>query len=78
MFKKIINHKGFWRSVFSIGTAFALLFIVFKWILEGFSFQFITERDPKVFLFSIIIGGFAYGFFVTYGKFWKKLKERER
>ena len=73
MFKRVINHEGFWKGVVSVGVAFAVLFIVFKWILEGFSFAFITEKDPWLFLGAVLLGGFAYGFFVTYGKFWKKL-----
>lgn len=76
MFKKVINHPNFWRSVFSIGLAFSILFILFKWVLEGFSFEFISE--PFTFFLGVIAGGFAYGFFVTYGKFWRKLKEKKQ
>ena len=78
MFKKVISHPKFWRSVFSLGLAFAVLFLLFKWILEGFSFSFISDKDPFIFFLTLIGGGFAYGFFVTYGKFWKKLKEKEQ
>lgn len=77
MFKKIVNHKNFWRSVVTLVIAFAVLFCLFKWAIEGFSFDFIS-RDPVVFLLSISLGGFVYGFFVTYGKFWKKLKENQK
>ncbi len=75
MFKKVINHPHFWRSVISIGLAFSILFILFKWALEGFKFDFIQE--PFTFFIAVFAGGFVYGFFVTYGKFWKKLKEKE-
>ena len=74
MFKKIINYKSFWKSVFFLALAFAVVFCIFKWIIEGFSFDFVS-RDPLTFFLSIVVGGFIYGFFVTYGKFWKKLKE---
>jgi drug/metabolite transporter (DMT)-like permease len=77
MFKKIINHKNFWRSVVTLAFAFALLFCIFKWVIEGFSFEFIS-REPLVFILSIVVGGFIYGFFVTYGKFWKKFKENQK
>ncbi|MEZ4874098.1 MAG: hypothetical protein R2793_01245 [Flavobacteriaceae bacterium] len=75
MFKKIINHEGFWKSVVSIGIAFVVLFCVFKWILDSFSFAFITN-NPLRFTVAIVLAGFVYGFLVTYGKFWKKLKEK--
>jgi len=76
--KKVITHPGFWRSVISIGAAFVVLYFLFRWILDGFSFQFLEERNIWVYLFAIGGGGFVYGFFVTYGKFWRKIKEKER
>lgn len=77
MFKKIINHPGFWRSVLSIGMAFIVLYFVFRWILDGFSFEFIKAMDLWIYVLVVAGAGFIYGFFVTYGKFWKKLKEKE-
>ncbi|MCB0456586.1 MAG: hypothetical protein R2776_06570 [Flavobacteriaceae bacterium] len=77
MFKKIIGHEGFWKSVGSLAIAFAFLFTLFKWMLSRFSFSFISE-SPITYLLAVILGGFLYGFFVTYGKFWKKLKEKQR
>lgn len=76
MFKKVINHPQFWRSVISIGLAFSVLFILFKWVLEGFKFDFVA--DPTTFFMGVFAGGFVYGFFVTYGKFWRKLKEKDK
>ncbi|MFT5982554.1 MAG: hypothetical protein ACI9RM_000986, partial [Ulvibacter sp.] len=40
MFKKVINHDGFWRSVVSLAIAFALLFILVKWAISGFESAF--------------------------------------
>lgn len=74
MFKKIINYKNFWRFVVILVIVFVLLFCIFKWVIEGFSFEFIF-CDFIVFIFFIVVVGFIYGFFVIYGKFWKKLKE---
>ena len=45
MFKKVINTKGFWKSVFSLGLAFALLFTLAKWAIEGFKMSFFTEKN---------------------------------
>ncbi len=77
MFKQIVSHKGFWKSVLSLGLAFILLFILIKWAIEGFDMAFFTEQDPLLFLSGITAAGFVYGFFVTYGRFRKKLKNKE-
>ncbi len=77
MFKKVINTKGFWRSVFSLAMAFAILFALVKWAIEGFEIAFFTERNPLFFLLGLLLAGFVYGFFVTFGKFRAKLKEND-
>lgn len=77
MFKKIINTKGFWKSVFSLAIAFSFLFALVKWAIEGFEIAFFTERDPLVFFITLFAAGFVYGFFVTFGKFRGKLKEKD-
>lgn len=78
MFKRVINTKGFWKSVFSLAVAFALLFSLIKWAIEGFEVTYFTERDPVMFLLTLLLAGFVYGFFVTFGKFRAKLKENDR
>lgn len=75
MFKRVINTKGFWKSVISLAVAFALLFAIIKWAIEGFDLDYFVERDPTIFILTLLGAGFIYGFFVTYGKFNKKLKE---
>ena len=76
MFKKIINHKGFWKSVLSLTIAFALVFILIKWAIDGFKMSFFTESDPVRFIVGVLLAGFVYGFFVTFGKFRAKLKKK--
>ena len=78
MFQKIIKHPRFWRSVVLLGFSFVFLFLIVKWILEGFSFSFITQERPVKFLLVTLLAGFAYGFFVTYGKFWRQFKEKNK
>lgn len=79
MFKKeIINHPKFWRSALSVGAAFVILFLVLKWVLDGFSFEFLQNGNPLRFILITITAGFVYGFLVTYGKFWKKFKENQK
>jgi len=75
MFKEVINYKGFWKSVFSLATAFALVFIFVKWAIDGFSKSFFSEIDLIRFFAGVILAGFIYGFFVTFGKFRNKLKK---
>ncbi len=75
MFKRVINTKGFWKSVISLAIAFAIIFTIIKWAIEGFELAFFTERNPVVFFLTLLVAGFVYGFFVTFGKFRTKLKE---
>ncbi|MAP79885.1 MAG: hypothetical protein CL526_02235 [Aequorivita sp.] len=77
MFKKVINTPGFWKSVFALTIASAVLFTIIKWALDGFDFAFLTDGDPLLFLVLVLIGSFCYGFLVTFGKFRSKLKENE-
>ncbi len=78
MFQKIISTKGFWKSVISLGAAFALLFVIFKWGIEGFKVSYFSSfKSPTAFFLGLIVGGFIYGFLVTYGKFRGKLKKDE-
>ena len=78
MFKKVINHEGFWRSVVSLAIAFALVFILIKWAISGFESAFFAQGDPVRFFAGIVLAGFVYGFFVSFGKFRARIKNQER
>lgn len=78
MFKKVIRHKGFWRSVLSLALAFVLLFILVKWAIEGFSSAYFKEQDPITFFGGLSLAGLIYGFFVSFGKFRGRLKKKDR
>ena len=75
MFKEIINHKGFWKSVLSLAIVFAVVFTLIKWAIDGFNMSFFSEMDPLKFFGGVILAGAVYGFFVTFGKFRNKLKK---
>lgn len=77
MFKRVVNTPGFWKSVFSLAIAFGLLFVVVKWGIDGFNMDFFTERNPWIFLITVLFAGLIYGFLVTFGKFRGKLKEMD-
>lgn len=77
MFKKVINTKGFWKSVISLALSFAILFALIKWAIEGFELAYFTNRNPLMFILTLLGAGLVYGFFVTFGKFRAKLKEKE-
>lgn len=78
MFKEIISHKGFWRSVISLAIAFVLLFVLVKWAIEGFKMEFFTIQDPWLLILGSCVAGLVYGFFVTYGKFRARLKKKNQ
>ena len=77
MYKKIIKHKGFWKSVVSMAIAFAVAFILIKWAIEGFKWSFFSENNTPEFYLGLALAGLVYGFFVTFGKFRSKLKKNE-
>ena len=73
MFKRIINHKGFWRSVATLTLAFAIVFFFVQWAFVGFSSGFLNVSLRTV--AALVFGGGIYGFLMTSGKFWGKLKQ---
>ena len=75
MFKEVVSHQGFWKSVLSLELAFIVLFLIIKWAIEGFSFEFIERQDPLIFWGGMVGAGFIYGFLTTFVKFRKKLKD---
>jgi hypothetical protein len=79
MFQKVISTPGFWRSAFSLGIAFAYIFVIIKWAIEGFNMEYFNSIiNPFSFVISLLVGGFIYGFLVTFGKFRAKLKKEEQ
>ena len=75
MFKKVTSHKGFWKSVATLTLALCccVLFDTMG-LLLGFSAGFLNVSLRTV--VALLLGGFVYGFSMTYGKFWGKLKEK--
>jgi len=79
MFKKVISTPGFWKSVFSLGFAFMLLFVLIKWAIEGFNTAYFSSfENPLLIGAGLIFGGFIYGFFAAFGKFRGKIRKEEQ
>lgn len=76
MFKKVINHKGFWKSVAVLSVSYLIILILIQWLATGFAQEFF-KRFTLLNIFLFMLGGFIVGFSVTYGKFWGKLKQEE-
>lgn len=83
-FKKIIQTKGFWKSVMFLGILFAVVYNILNlWFSFGFDFStyagtyFSSASSIVRFLIANIIGGFIYGFIITFFKFRAKLKENK-
>ena len=82
-FKEVIAVKGFWRSVVILGFAFMLIYNAIDLLFSyGFNFdEFFAEKLEGAmlirFLIANIIGGFIYGFIVTFLQFRNKLKKQK-
>lgn len=78
MFSKVISLQGFWKSVFSLGIAFIVVFVIVKWAIEGLKMEYFTSiQNPINTILGLLLCGFVYGFLVTFGKFKAKLKKEE-
>ena len=78
MIKRILSDSKFWKSVFSLGTAFIVVFVLLFWGVNGFKMSFWDDRDPVQLIAVCVASGLIYGFFVTYGKFWAKYKREQQ
>ncbi|PZW41429.1 MULTISPECIES: hypothetical protein [Mesonia] len=82
--KKITKMPTFWKSVAMLSIMFIIIYNI---INLGFSFGFDTSafaesnlQQPYLFRFlaANLVGGFLYGFIMTYFKFKSRLKEEEK
>ncbi|RDK84243.1 hypothetical protein C8D94_10588 [Marinirhabdus gelatinilytica] len=75
MFKRVVTHKGFWKSVVVIGFVYAIALFLIQWMGTNFNSQFLSFSLKRIVIF--LVGGFIVGFATTYGKFWGKLKQED-
>lgn len=84
-FKKIVNTKGFWKSVAVMGILFALVYHFISMLFEYGGFEFAAFYQDKIadgdwikFVAGTIISAFVYGFIISYGQFRSKIKKQEK
>jgi len=77
MFTRVISYKGFWKSVFLMSVLFIAIYIPIMWAFDGFKADYFLNKNLLKFAFTNLLAGLIYGFAVTYGKFWQKLKEED-
>lgn len=78
MFKRVINHKGFWKSILFMAPFYCLLFFLIKWLSWSFSMKFFSSiKNPVQYVLILLVAGFVTAFATSYGKYWGKLKEEE-
>jgi len=78
MFRRVVSYTGFWKSVLFLSGMYLLLFLVVQWVFTGFSPKFIAVLLQSNKLWMLPFVGFSAGFFVSYGKFWAKIKKKSK
>ena len=78
MFKRIVSHAGFWKSVLFLSVMYLLILLVIQWFITGFASDFISQLLSSSKVWMVPIAGFIAGFMVSYGKFWAKLKRQDK
>ncbi|MFT7071119.1 hypothetical protein [Patiriisocius sp. Uisw_017] len=75
MFKRIINHKGFWKSVLVMSLIALLVFNILYWTITGFqaSYWHLTVRK----IIGMTAAALVYGLIITYGKFWTRFANQD-
>jgi len=75
MFKRIVNHKGFWKSVLVLGLMYSVLLYLLQWAFTGFNEAY--TKMGVLFYFGVLLAGFIVGFSMAYAKFYGKLKRED-
>ncbi|MDX1461686.1 MAG: hypothetical protein R3359_01415 [Marinirhabdus sp.] len=75
MFKRVVNYPGFWKSVVVLSIIYGFIMYVIQFGLEGNWGAIVHYKWSAIAIF--VMGSFLVGFFIAYGKFWRKLKEQD-
>lgn len=74
MFKQVIKHKGFLKSVILLGLVYGVVLFLLQWGFRSFYGPFFNVKNVLISL----LAGLIAGLFISYGKFWAKLKQRQQ
>lgn len=77
MFKRVVTHKGFLKSVLVLSFVYIIILFTLQWAMVGFSISFLSEGISSLFIITLVGAGIFCGFMVSFGKFWGKLKREE-
>lgn len=76
MFKRVVAHTGFWKSVLFMGLLYLVVFLLVQFV--AFPAEWVLQKIQTVpFVLGIVIASSIAAFGSTYAKFWKKLKEQD-
>lgn len=73
MFKRVITHRGFLKSVLILGLVYGVVLFLLHWAFNSFQAPFLSFSNICIALLS----GLVAGLFISYGKFWGKLKQKD-
>jgi len=73
MFKRVVTHKGFLKSVLVLGLVYGVVLFFIQWALRSFYMPFFNLKN----IFFSVMAGLIAGLFISYGKFWRKLKRQD-
>jgi len=75
MFKRILNHKDFWKGVLLLSLLALVVFNLLFWAISGFDSSYFKFTPRKI--AGMVIASLIYGCIVTYGKFWTRYAKEE-
>ena len=76
MFKRVVTHKGFWKSVFFIGLLYLAVFLLVQFIAYPVALV-LLKIQTFTFIVVLVFASLIAAFGSAYAKFWAKLKEQD-
>jgi len=76
MLKRVVTYKGFWKSVIVLSFVYALVLFLLRWGFSGFTSEVKNLSASSYLVF--LLCGFVASVFVTFGKYWAKLKREDQ
>lgn len=77
MISRVLRHAGFWKSVVVLTLAYMVILMILQWGLRGFSGVYFSGLLASGRWWVVPLAGFVAAFFVSYGKFWARIKRND-